>query len=250
MGFLDSLFGDKPTPKAIDKQMLRVKERYAQPEYRREAMDKLLAWGTPEALRAVLARFTVVVQSPHWDEEEKRWLVDELAAHGEPAKKALQEFLAKEDSVAFAAQALRKLSSSQEQWTADMVDALHARPADDHRTTLGKAELIAQLKDQGGVEVVTAVLPYLADHADDVQMATIDCLDQHAASLPEGQRGDVATKLAAVIVDDTRSARVLRHAARAMARLRFAIDATKPLAPVVAEDFVVVDGKLVAARPS
>ena len=248
MGFLDSLFGDKPTQKAIDKQVLRVKERYAQPEYRREAMDKLLAWGTPEALTAVLARFNVVVQSPHWDEEEKRWLVDELATRGEPAKQALQLFLAKEDSVAFASKALRKLSSSKEQWLKDMIAALHARPADDHRTTQGKAELVAQLKDEGGPEVVEAVLPYLADHSDDVQMATIDCLDHHVEGAADALKAQVATRFAAIVADDARSARVLRHAAAAMARRQFAVDATKPLAPAVAEDFVVTDGKLVAAR--
>jgi hypothetical protein len=249
MGFLDSLFGDKPTQKAIDKQVLRVKERYAQPEYRREAMEKLLSWGTPEALAAVLARFTVVVQSPHWDEDEKRWLVDELATRGEPARQALQAFLAREDSVAFAAQALRKLSSSKEQWLNDMVAALHARPADDHRTTQGKAELVAQLRDEGGADVVQAVLPYLADHSDDVQMATIDCLDHHVEGATDDVKAAVAARFATVVADDGRSARVLRHAAAAMARRKFAVDATKPLAPAVAEDFVVTDGKLAPARP-
>jgi hypothetical protein len=248
MGFLDSIFSDKATQKGIDKQVLRLKERYAQPEYRREAMDKLLAWGTPEAYAGVLTRFTVVAQSPHWDEEEKRWLVDELAARGEPAKLALQAFLAREDSVAFAVKALRKLSSSQEQWINDLVAALHARPADDHRTTLGKAELVAQLKDGGGGEVVAAVLPYLGDHADDVQMATIDCVDHHFAAAPDDVKAGVTARLQAIVADDARSARVLRHAAGAMARLKLPVDATKPLAPPVAEDFVVKDGALVAAR--
>jgi hypothetical protein len=248
MGLLDSIFGDKPTQKGIDKQVLRLKERYAQPEYRREAMDKLLAWGTPEAYAGVLARFTVVAQSPHWDEEEKRWLVDELATRGEPAKAALQAFLAKEDHVAFAAKALRKLSSSPEQWIADMIAALHARPADDHRTTLGKAELVAQLKDGGSPVVIAAVVPYLDDHADDVQMATIDCIDHHHAGIADDVKAEVARRFQHIVADEARSARVLRHAAAAMARLKLAVDPTRPLAPAVAEDFVVKDGVLVAAR--
>ena len=49
-------------------------------------LEGVLATLHAEALAAVLARFTVVVQSPHWDEEEKRWLVDELATRGEPAR--------------------------------------------------------------------------------------------------------------------------------------------------------------------
>ena len=67
MGLLDGIFGsDKPTQKNIEKLVIRVKERYAQPEYRREAMERLLGWNTPEAIIGALARFTVVAQSPHW----------------------------------------------------------------------------------------------------------------------------------------------------------------------------------------
>ena len=111
MALFGLLGGDKPTPKNISKLVNKVKERYAQPEYRRTAMEKLLSWSTPEALDAVLSRFTVVVQSPHWDEEEKRWLVEELAERGQPAKEALTRFLARENHIAFAAKALARLGT-------------------------------------------------------------------------------------------------------------------------------------------
>lgn len=248
MGLLDSLFGDKPNQKSIDKLILKVKEVYAQPEYRREAMDKLLTFGTPEALAGVLMRFTVVVQSPHWDEEEKRWLVDELATRGEPAKQALTVFLGKDDHVAFAAKALRRLSPSTESWVGDLVTALQRRPPDDHRTSQGKAELINQLRDAEAKGVLPAIFPYLNDHADDVQMAGLDAVEKLHGQASDDDKAAASDALRAVIADDTRSARVLRQAAGTMAALKVAVDPTKPLVAAVAEDFAVKDGVLVSSR--
>lgn len=247
MGLLDSLFGgDKPTQKNIDKLVLRVKERYAQPEYRREAMERLLSWGTPESLAGVLARFTVVAQSPHWDEEEKRWLVEEMAGLGAPGRDALRAFLAKENHIAFAARALERLDEK-DQYVLDLCEALSARPPEDYRSTHGKAELIACLMETNDPRAAEALLPYVDDHGDDVQCAAVDALEKLWGKL--GAVKDAAEKrLQAVIVDDSRSARVLRHTAAAMQRLGVAIDPTRPLAPGLAEDFVVKDGKLAPSR--
>lgn len=240
MALFGLLGGDKPTPKNIQKQVSRVKERYAQPEYRRTAMERLLAWGTPEAMDGLLGRFSVVVQSPHWDEEEKRWLVEELVERGEVAKDALVRFLAKENHIAFAAQALRQLTTKEE-YVAVLTKALHARSPEDYRTAQGKQELIAGLAEVSGPEQADAIAPYLDDHADDVQCATIDAVEKLHA---EGAYG----RLREMITEEEHSARVLRHAAAAMSRLGVAIDPAKPLQPAITEDYVVKEGKL--ARPA
>lgn len=242
---LFGLFGaDKPTPQNIQKLVGRLREGYAQPEYRREAMEKLLAFGTPEALEGVCRRFAVVAQSPHWDEEEKRWLADELAERGEPARAAIKRFLAKENAIAHASRALLKLESK-DRYVQDLVEALQARPPDDHRSSQGKVELIAALGATEDPGVVDAIAPYLDDHSDDVQCQAMDVLEKFAAN----DAGKAAlARTAAVVADDARSARVLRHAAGLVSRLRLPIDATKPLAPAVAEDFVVKDGTLASNR--
>ena len=247
MGLLDSIFGgDKPSQKNIEKLVIRVKERYAQPEYRREAMERLLGWGTPEAITGALTRFAVVAQSPHWDEEEKRWLVDELATRGEPARAALKAFLAKENHIAFAAKALERVDSKDD-YVLDLIAALKARPPEDYRSTHGKAELVACLVAVNDPRGAEALMPYFDDHGDDVQCACVDAMEKLWPSLAQLQDG-VTKKMQAVIADDARSARVLRHTAAAMERLGLAIDATKPLAPAVAEDYVVKDGKLARAQ--
>ena len=247
MGLLDSLFGgDKPNPKNIEKLVVRVKERYAQPEYRREAMERLLGWGTLESISGALTRFTVVAQSPHWDEEEKRWLVDELAGHGEPARAALKRFLAKENHVAFAAKALQKMVEK-DSYVDDLIAALKARPPADHRSTQGKAELIACLVAANDARAAEALLPYVDDHGDDVQCATVDAIEKMWPTIAAFHE-HALKRMQMVVADDARSARVLRHTAAAMNRMQLAIDATKPLAPAVAEDYVVKDGRLAPAQ--
>ncbi len=246
MGLLSIFGGDKPTQKNIEKLVVKVKERYAQPEYRREAMERLLGWGTPEAIQGALTRFAVVAQSPHWDEEEKKWLVDELVQRGEPARMALKMFLKKENAIAFAAKALQRLVDH-DTYILDLVEALKARSPEDYRTTQGKAELVFCISMDNDPRAAEAVLPYLDDHGDDVQCSCIDAFERmwpKIASLHDG----VSQKLQAMVCDESRSARVLRHTAAAMQRLGVAIDATKPLAPAVAEDFVVKDGRLAPAH--
>ena len=247
MGFLDSIFGgDKPTPQNIQKLVVRVKERYAQPEYRREAMDTLLNWSTPESLLAVCQRFTVVAQSPHWDEEEKRWLVDELAERGAEARSALLLFVQREDNVAFAVKALRAIVGADE-FVTDLVLALAGRSPVDHRNVQGKQELVAALGETADARAFTAILPHLSDHSDDVQCCAVDALvklwPQAAAAHDQGIAG-----LLVMITDDARSARVQRHAAGAVEKLGLPIDAARALAPSVAEDFVVKAGKLAHAH--
>jgi hypothetical protein len=240
MALFGLLGGDKVTPKNIEKQVQKVKERYAQPEFRRAAMEKLLEWGTLEALEGLLKRFTVVAQSPHWDEDEKRWLVDELAERGGLAKQALREFLAKENHIAFAAKALSRLCTEDE-FATELLSALHAHSPEDHRTVQGKQELVAAIGELGHLGALEGILPYLDDHGDDVQCTAIDVVER--CTYANGYH-----KLKDIVTEDHRSARVLRHAAGAISRLKIAIDPQKPLAPAVIEDYLVKDGTLASNR--
>ena len=171
--------------------------------------------------------------------------MDELASKGIPARESLKKFLAKENHVAFAARALSKVGTKDD-YIADLMGALKARSPDDHRGTQGKTELVASLAETEDPRVIEALLPYLDDHGDDVQCAVVDALGRLWAKLSDN--GAAITKLQGVITDDARSARVVRHTAAAMQRLALPIDATKPLAPAVAEDFLVKDGKLAPAH--
>lgn len=242
MGFW-GLFGkSEPSEKAIAKQVTCAKEQYAKPEYRQEAMDKLLSWGTKKSLQGLLGRFTVVVQSPHWDEEEKRWLVNELAKRGDLAKEVLIEFIMKGNEVTHAIEALSRLCSKEE--TIEILRrALDARPPEDYRSSQSKMELIAALEPYDISDLGKRLIPYLNDHNDDVKCITLDILSAK-------EQKDAYPKIAQMITQDEHSARVLRHAASVVSRLGIELDLHKALAAEVAEDFSIESGKLKPIRRS
>jgi len=237
MGFWQRWF-DQPSSKKIAKQITKAKERYAQPDYRRMAMDKLLSWNTEESLEGVLQRFTVVVQSPHWDEEEKTWLLEELAKKGDLAKKVLSKFLLTGNQVTHAAMALSQLCEDPKEYAALLVQALQARSPEDYRSSQAKMELIAKLDEAEVTDLPKVLMPYLDDHNDDVQCMVLDVIASHKFI-------DAYPKVAKILSEEFRSARVLRHAANYVYQLGIGLDPASKIAPEVVEDYIVKDGHLV-----
>lgn len=224
MSFFGSLFGgDKPTTENIQKQVTRIKERYAQPEYRRAAMDRLLAWGTPEALEAVMQRFSMVSDSIHWDQEEKKWLIDELIQRGDAAREATIAYLSKNDNIAFAAKALVQLAGKN--YVPDLMRALKAKSPDDYRSVDGKADLITALVEANDPQAIPAIIPHLDDHGDDVQVVAVQAIEK-LTSLDAANADDrlaAHKKLVAILFDDTRPVRVLLQTAKTVSTMQITI---------------------------
>jgi hypothetical protein len=237
MGLFD-MFKSGPTSDSILGQVRKAKEVYAQPEYRRMAMEKLLKWGTEESLRGLLERFTVVVQSPHWDEDEKRWLVDEMIKVGELSKPILREFILKKNEVNYALLAYRKIVDSDEGYKAILVEALNLRPPSDHRSVQGKQEIIAAISEFEPMFYEELLLPYLADHSDDVQSAAIDALCR-------SENNKIAVALISLLESEVHSARVLRAAAHVVANKKYPLTDATRLSDVVKEEFRIEGGHLV-----
>jgi hypothetical protein len=238
MGFF-GLFGkNTPTEKQIAKQVTHLKEQYAKPEYRQMAMDKLLEWGTRECLVGLLNRFKVVVQSPHWDEEEKRWVVNEMAQLGDPAKDVLREFVIAENEVTYAITALSRLCS-QAELIEILKTALLARSPEDHRSSESKMELIAALEEHEPADLSKLLIPYLDDHHDDVKCITLDVLAQKQETL-------AYPKMISMLAEDFHSAGVLRHTASKVCELNLELPEDFKLAPEVEEDFEMKSRKLIA----
>lgn len=236
---LFGLFGKKvPSENAISKQVQKAKEQYAKPEYRRMAMDKLLEWDTPESLAGLLGRFSVVVQSPHYDEEEKRWLVEEFVKRGDRVKGVLIDFLGKANEVTYVIRCLEKLCTKEE-LEGILIDALKRRNPEDYRSYQSKIELIAAFEGYPA-EIVPVILPYLRDHNDDVKCMAIDVLSPMNSS-------DVNQELVKMLSEDYHSGRVLRKAGQAVHKLELDVPNNVALAKEVAEDFVIRNGKLVRA---
>ena len=207
MGLFDML-----KPKApLEKAAKQVREVYAQPDYRRAAMDKLFEIGTPEAYKALLGRFAINANGQIADESEKRELVDQLASVGEPVLDPLKEYIRTEKTIAFPIRALQKIIG-QEATIAFLIEALEGYEPLDHRSTQAKTTLVFSIAELADVEHADKLVPYLDDHHDDVQFQTIEALAKIG-------KPDTAEALAKVCIGDLHSGRVQRRAAQALEEL-------------------------------
>jgi HEAT repeat protein len=211
VGILDFVKRKSPVEKA-QKQLC---EAYAQPEYRRGAMEKLIEIGTEEAYDALLRRFTFVASGQIADEDEKSDLVDELVRIGKPAIEPLKRYIRREKQIAFAVRALARVVEKSE-LMAFLVETLSGYEPLDHRSTQQKTTLVMEIGEFGGPEHAPAILPYLKDHHDDVQFQVIVAIEKF-------KNAETRTALAELCVGDAHSARIQRRAGQALADLEWSV---------------------------
>lgn len=229
MGLFD-FFKSSPSQNAIRKQVQKAKEPYAQPDYRRQAMEKLLKWDLESSLKGLLERFSVVVQSPHWDEEEKRWLVGELIKKDEKIIPILKDFILNKNEINHALEALKKILNDDVSFGLFLIEALKKRPAIDHRSVQAKEELIkalAEIKPEGFQKLL---VDYLSDHSDDVQCITLDALS-------DSTEPEILENMLKLLISEDHSARVLLKAAGIIAKRKIIIPEDIKLNPSVSEDY-------------
>ena len=89
-------------------------ERYAQPEPRMDAADRLVRIGTPEAIYQLARRFTITSGNLEQDDQEKRWVRDLLIEQGDRAADPLRRYLRGHDDITWAMDALLKLLPADE----------------------------------------------------------------------------------------------------------------------------------------
>ena len=89
-------------------------ERYAQPEPRMDAAERLVGIGTPEAIYQLARRFTITSGNLEQDDKEKRWVRDLLVELGESAVQPLRRYLKGHDEITWAMDALAKLVPAEE----------------------------------------------------------------------------------------------------------------------------------------
>lgn len=211
MGLFDVFKRKSP----VEKLTKELTEPYAQPEYRRTAMNKLIELGTPEARAALLKRFTFNANGHIADESEKRDLVEELVGIGAPMIEPLHHFVRTEKAVEFPIRALLKLEPKDAVRDFLMRTLSELEPLD-HRTTERKRGLITALTDLGYPQAASAIVPFLKDHADDVQFQAIEALEtlREPSSLPA---------LAGVCVGTDHAGRIQRRAATALEKLEIPV---------------------------
>jgi HEAT repeat protein len=211
VGFLDLVKRKSP----IEKAQKALCEPYAQPDARRQAMEKLIEIGTEEAYDALLKRYTINASGQIADEDEKSDLVDELVRIGKATVPSLKRFIKGEKQLAFPIRALSRIVERPD-LLSFLSETLRAYEPLDHRSTQAKVSLIMAVSDFGGPEHAEAIAPYLNDHHDDVQFQAILALEKF-------KKPETRPALCEVLISETHSARVQRRAAQALSDLEWSV---------------------------
>jgi HEAT repeat protein len=176
MSLFDFFRGDQPSPKQIAKLVKRLTESSGEDAPRIEAAEKLAEWGTPEALEALLKRFTISSKVMTQDIEEKRMVVDMLVEKGRASVEPILRFLSTHHHVEWPVQALSKILT-REELVPRLVESLEkAAAASAFSPPEQKSDLIRAMRGHVTPEIAAALRQFLADDDDDVRIAAIEAI--------------------------------------------------------------------------
>lgn len=173
------LFGgskEKREAKRIRDLAKRSQERYGDPAMRSKALESLRDIGTPEALAALLQRFTVKTEPGITDSEEKNYTVQILTSFGEDAIVPVVEFLERTDAgVSWGVRCLQELVEEDELIgaIAKILDRLSTQYARDPEKKVVLLKLLAEHRDD---RIAPTAVKFLDDPADDVRIAALATL--------------------------------------------------------------------------
>jgi HEAT repeat protein len=174
-----------PSPKQIDKQVKRLTEPQGEDAPRIEAAERLAEWGTPEALYALLKRFTIASKVITQDIEEKRMVVRMLVEKGQDAVDPILRFLGNSHNVEWPVQALSQILS-REELVPRLVGALEkVAAASEFTPPEHKADLIRAMRGHVTPEIAAVLRRFLSDDDDDVRIAAIDAISEVGEDMRE-----------------------------------------------------------------
>ncbi len=152
-------------------------ERYAQPEMRQAAAERLVEMGVPEAIYQLARRFTMTASNLEQDDQEKRWIRDLLIELGERAVEPLRRYVRGHDEITWVIDALSHLLPADE-LAAFLFEVL----ADGDPVAIRGAKAVQIVDFFGGLEaegVAAGVARCLASTDDTVRIAAVRALGEH-----------------------------------------------------------------------
>lgn len=180
MDFLRRIFSsdEGPSEKQIRRAMKQATQLHGEAAARVAAMERLASWKTPEAVAALLRRFTIQTPQASMDLEEKQYTVRLLEGMGPVASDPILKFIRSEPDVTFPVQALNRILPPDE-FRKCLMELLEDFSTGYTRWPEAKTVLIGNLPDDAFTEVFDTVVRFLEDEDDDVCIAAIDYLARH-----------------------------------------------------------------------
>jgi HEAT repeat protein len=171
-------WGSAPSSKQIQKLVKKLTEPGGDEGPRIEAAEKLRDWGTPEALYALLKRFTISSKVISQDVEEKRMIVRMLVEKDREAVDPIVRFLSHHHQVEWPIQALSEILPRPE-LVPKLVEILEKVAAASAFTPPEhKSDLIRAMRGHVTPEIAAALRQFLSDDDDDVRIAAIEAISE------------------------------------------------------------------------
>src|SRR5437870_2590401 len=209
MGLLDMLGigGSK-----IARLQKKASEKYGPPENRQGAIEELGEMKTEAAVDALLMRFTIRIDPGITDDEEKARVRALIVQAGEAALPAVKRFILNRDEISWPLRALSDLLPEAE-FVKFLIEVARKAAAEYSRVPEKKVLLLHAFAQHKSPEISAAVLPFLEDMDDEVQIAAAEViakqqdtagrepLIQHFLKAHEGSNARVRESLAGILAD-------------------------------------------------
>ena len=159
----------------IQRLTKRLTETGGEDGPRIEAAQKLGEMDTPDAIFALAKRFTMSSKVITQDIEEKRMIVDMLAAKGERAVEPLVRFLKSHHQVEWAVQALARVLPN-DQLIPRLVEILESVAQNPFTSPEHRSSLIKAMRGHITPEILEVFRKSLEDDDDDVRIAAVNAV--------------------------------------------------------------------------
>ncbi len=205
----------------VERLAKRMLNEHHQQQVRQESLEELVSIGTPEAISALIRRLGVNFRDSIKNEQEKRWVSQVLADRfGAESIDPLIDFISSDQTISAAILVLEKLIDA-DRLVGLLIQILESYAPEDHRSISARLQLMDALSDhQDDERIVPAILPYTADHDDDVRIKVMELLQDRVKDPSHPQFSETVAHLVAVVDDPEASGRLQRRASESLIILK------------------------------
>jgi HEAT repeat protein len=211
MGLLDMLGMGGPDAK-VRRLQKKASQKFGPKENRQGAIEELGALKTEAAVEALLSRYTFRVDPGITDDDEKARVLALITQAGDVALGPVKQFIRTRDEISWPLRALEALVPEAEV-VKFLVEVARKIGGEYSRVPEKKVLLLHALSAHRAEEIAPAVLPFLDDMDDEVQIAAAEViakqqdlvgrepLIQHFLKAHEGSNARVREALAGLLAD-------------------------------------------------
>jgi hypothetical protein len=200
---------------AIARHKKRIKNRFGFGEDRHRAMEFFKDLGGREGALGLLERFMINTEASIRDEEEKQDVFEILVKLGPDVIPAIEEYVNRKDAatvpITWPLKVLGTVAEPAEA-VAVIIRALTRMGTSYTREPERKVLLVSQLAEYNDPRVVPALIPFLRDHRDEVQLETLAALTRKADETAR-------EAMLEILVDEDTPVRLRASVAEALQRL-------------------------------